>query len=464
MKIKATKKLLSLLLVAVMLLGAFPVGIISVSAVVEEGPLTVDLTTYDTANEFVINSITDWKTIANSGKDFAGKTVKLGANIGGASASERATLPTLFATFAGTFDGATYAIQYADVTGSALIAAKAETSVMNNVTVNDCNVDAGVATGDVGVLVGFVAETAKLTVNNCSVNATVKGGANMGILIGNLANKSVLETNIDSETSKIQVSGKLIPTNTVANMGGVVGLASASSEAKLTRIDVDGLSAESIDTANQKYLGGLIGQAAGADHLILVTDCSVKNVTVAGFKSVFGGAIGIVAGSNTSNLTHADEDYNIVVNGFALNEIDVTTTGSLGGVIGWVEMPKGETSYGVAIQNITLSETVNLNNGSAGYLGGLIGRLFMNSTNSSLLIDDVTVAGDVTVHTTGELASFGVGFTSIATDVASLTVTDVTVLETASLSIKSSKNAGGLFTRLYEKAPVIQIKISCCKI
>ena len=155
MKAKTSiKKALSLIVVLVMLLTMIPVGMISVGA--EEA--TIDLSNYETETEFVIMNTADWLLIAESGKDFADKMVKLGADIdaGGFTTKDEsgkvnvlnpgrfepttgenmparpdgkrpssgieicrdeyaATFPTLFKEFAGVFDGQGYTIKNARV-------------------------------------------------------------------------------------------------------------------------------------------------------------------------------------------------------------------------------------------------------------------------------------------------------------------------------------------------------------
>lgn len=60
------------------------------------------LDNYETQTVFEIDSLEDWNAIAAAtDKDFAGKTVKLTADID----AKNANLPTLFTSFAGTFDG-----------------------------------------------------------------------------------------------------------------------------------------------------------------------------------------------------------------------------------------------------------------------------------------------------------------------------------------------------------------------
>ena len=90
-----TQKALSLLLAAVMVLALIPASVLSVFATEAQ---TINLSNYDGDTQFVVNNKADWDAVFNSGKNFDGKTIELGANISGVTFR-------LTTDFAGTFDG-----------------------------------------------------------------------------------------------------------------------------------------------------------------------------------------------------------------------------------------------------------------------------------------------------------------------------------------------------------------------
>ena len=362
------KKVFALVLSLLMVITVIPVGVISVSAV-NEGVKTVDLTAYDTTDTFTINSIADWKAISESGKDFAGKTVVLGANIGGASASDMATLPTLFASFAGTFDGNNNTISYANVSGAALIVTTlTAAATIKDLTVNGCTVtNSG---QDTGALVGRGNWGADLTITNCSVNATVKGNYATGLVIGGFRGT----VNADN----VNVSGTVKAASANQGFGGFVGMLYSWATVNLDKVALTNVTV--IDDATAvTYAGGFVGCTNADNNTVSITDCSMTNVSVSGNDWV-GGAVGYV--NSTTVFT---------VNGLAMNNVNVVTVkngdNGVGGLVGFMASGKNGTIEGVTATGLK----VQANIGKGGN-GGLIGW-YKPAATDTLTIKNINIAG-----------------------------------------------------------------------
>ncbi len=246
------KKTLSMIVVLVMLLTMIPAGMISASAAA-----TFDLSGYDTATEYVITNAEDWAVIAAAtDKDFAGKTVKLGADIDAAGAA----LATLFDSFAGTFDGQGHSVSNATVAGNALIA---------------------------DILVGGA------TVKNVKfVNIDVTGTDSAGLIAGKFSPKSEGET---TKISKVNIDENSSVTATGKNAGGFFGVIPNVGNYKLV---VEKVLVKVAVTGSVS--GGLFGKEEGnRSHTSAFVN--ISNSVIAPSSAATSGIFGYFGGGKVNN-------------------------------------------------------------------------------------------------------------------------------------------------------------------
>ena len=195
-----------------------------------------------TENEFVLDSGDDlagFATLVNEGKTFAGKTVKLGADLDLCGATWTPIGITSNKPFSGTFDGQGHTVRnFTLKTSSGNYGAGFFGNLVGNPTVKNVSFDSvsyttrsncvGVVAGyiygsgsfeninvtnanvqsfaKVGGIVGLVADPGAHTINltNCSVDGTIGGGYNVGGLMGLvLQNVTVNMTNCSTDVDFI---------------------------------------------------------------------------------------------------------------------------------------------------------------------------------------------------------------------------------------------------------------------
>ena len=370
------KKALSLIVVLVMLLTMIPAGMISVGA---DEP-TIDLSNYDFETEYVIMNVEDWLLIAREAqdKDFSGKTVKLGADLdfgaftdiwdaahapatgefpnaqydgqkpssGNEIAVEyAATVPTLFNSFAGVFDGDGYTISnakfeegglarrtldgaeiknvnfenvsvtdYYDYFGYGIVVGEATGSLwMENVHVIDSEVFGNSFNtfhfGSAGALIGLVSaaegvEGAYVGIYDCSVDADVacgnyKGwgyGYGTGVAIG------TVDSNVDFEMAYCSFGGTL---NSIDWYAGVIGALYVGKEksATINDIIIDGLTMTSnrgATTDGVQSWGSLAGVVSTYDNASVTIDrITVTDTTIITDSHGVGGLLGEIQPINS---------------------------------------------------------------------------------------------------------------------------------------------------------------------
>lgn len=442
MKANSTmRKMLSVLLATVMILTVLPMGAVIAFAEEADGNLTIGAS--DAAGTvYTIYGTADWATVAAAsaaGNTFAGMTVKLGKDMAG-TAESPLTLATLFTNFSGTFDGNGKSVSYANVTGRAVIAgnvASGQAIIQNvtishvtfsatanesgviigvlsggtakatigNVTVNECIVDAtGGSYEKIGGLVGNTASGSELTVNNCSVKATVKASGWQSTLGIGAANGAIY-TNTDSTDSVIRLSGQVVVSGSGAQrFAAFLGSRNMSSQpCELTRIQVEGFTLCSnftLTTDNNndiKNVGALIGYVAtAAKGAITVKDCRIKNADIKGGEAV-GGAIGYLEGNT---------DVDVTVDGLTVQNTIFTGTRKsvygVGSVLGRVKDCKTLTVKNILLNDITV--TASDTNDDQKYIGGVIGVLF---SGNACTVDGVTTLGALKVTGTLHWGGYG---------------------------------------------------------
>jgi len=351
-----SQKLISLVLVLMMLVTMIPAGILGASAVSAE--LDAALADYENATEFVINSVEDWEAVAASGKDFAGKTVKLGADIDTAGA----TLTTLASSFAGNFDGQGFTISNATVTGAGVIAA--------TLTVADADVTIGnvkfvgvtlTSTGSAGLIAGDVAITGAATVTVSKVNidstTSVTGAGAAAGLLGSVSMKSGKNTlhitGIDTEAT-ITGTGA---TDAVHSPGGLIGYllldTAASATANQTILVENSYVKGAVTSSANISAAGLIGykkQGNYQSHMefnnVFV---GVTVTTTARYKTTMFNA------GQGGNLTYTNFGYTVAMNWCYINANGYKLHGeSVGG---------GEFNHANARQTDIFKTTVGFVNG-----------------------------------------------------------------------------------------------------
>ena len=233
------KKLLSLVLVAIMVVTMIPMSVFVANG--------LDYS----QSEFTIANLTDWNEIAASSENFSGKTVKLTANIDAGGTQ----VATLFDTFAGTFDGQGYTISNFKATNALFAEKTTAGAVIQNVGAQG-RVDGSVDTG-VALLVGSHDGTGSLTVSNVSVAGVVAStGKHAGGVVGLLTLKDGQSATIEKISANVTVSNtKVAPTNEMSGTGGVIGMFEPIGKPELTLRAIN-LSGSATSKAS---VGGVVG-------------------------------------------------------------------------------------------------------------------------------------------------------------------------------------------------------------
>ena len=376
------KKTLSMIVVLVMLFTMIPVGMISVSA---DTP-TITLSAYESTDEFVIMNTADWVLIAESGLDFKNKVVKLGADIdaggfkdvldperfadlGGANMPPRAngakptsgiekcrddyaaTFPTLFAEFAGEFDGQGYTIKNAKVEEGLIAAITLDGAEIANVNV--------------------------VNVQCCDFRDYNDYGLVVGVAKGSL----VLDN--------INVVDCSVPANTFNSLhfnggGGLLGLADTEYKLAAGEEPVDDALLE-ITNCNidvDVHTGGehtAIGANVHGTGAVVGTvnpnfDFEMKNVNITGGNiktyAFYAGAIGVL---HVGEGKYAEiENINISNVNYSANRGAFTWGGITSGALAGAISPRKDATINITKVNVTDSV---IGEGTCGVSGGLIGTI-----------------------------------------------------------------------------------------
>ena len=229
---------------------------------------------------YVISTVTQllaFATSVNSGNVYAGKYVKLGADI---DLKEVVWLPIGSynkgggtRSFNGFFDGAGFSI-YNMGAGNRVRQASALFGALDGATINNVSLQLIDATGDsnVGGLVGFMSRS---VLTGCSVSGAVKGQSAVGGIVGS-AFKGILQN--------------CIFFGTVVGDSGVGGIAGTIDQAALRLCNVAGQIEGGTD------VGGFVGGVLEG----MLMDCIANTVTVQGKLNV-GGLVGNLIGNGNVN-------------------------------------------------------------------------------------------------------------------------------------------------------------------
>jgi len=222
-----SQKLISLVLVLMMLVTMIPAGFFGASAVSAE--LAAGLADYENTAEFVINNVDDWEAVAALNKDWNGKTIKLGANIGSVDATSLLSPLAGTATFHGTFDGNNKTMTNIKVNHatSGLFADRFDTGTVKNLTINGLTVESSNASR-VGGLACWIETDGKVLFENITITGLdvkyVGAGSNVAVggLIGSIVVKGADTAATSIKFSKINMSGSIGAVD--ANGAGVSGM------------------------------------------------------------------------------------------------------------------------------------------------------------------------------------------------------------------------------------------------
>ncbi len=280
--------------------------------------LEIALEDYDNRLEFVINNAAEWNYLASQGKSFAGKTIKLGADIDAANKNLQ-ILTGSDVSF--TFDGAGYTVKnvgsVASPNANSLISPKMKCATVKNVNFDNVIISTSGAVGIISPSVNGY-ETApnlveNIKVTNCKITSTANAaGTIVGGVAGNNDSTIVTFRNINIDANTV-VSG-------AGFVGGITGSSGHSGE----------LTFENIHTAAQ-----LIGTGEPAS------------------QHSFDNAVGGIVGREHSNPAAVTNFRNVIVEG-SLNSTNTTTYNGvmLGGLAGAI---RGGSSKTVNISNVIIA-------------------------------------------------------------------------------------------------------------
>lgn len=281
------KKAIALILVALMLVGVAPFAALTASGL-----------TYS-KSEFLIANLSDWNDVASSSENFVGKTVKLTQNIDAGGA----TLPTLFDSFGGTFDGQGYTIHNFKTTKAVLAEKTLSGAVIQNLTVDGTvtNDDEGVLA--TGLLVDQHMDTAAgtLTVSDVTVNGSVQSRAQqVGALFGVLTLRDGQTATLKNIKVGARVTNNRVDlTHACISAGGVAGIFEPLGCPELT---VKGVQMTGEVIGGTSTAGGIFGSVFSSDYLedlyaggsITISNCAISGKVKSSVTNTVQGVGGII--------------------------------------------------------------------------------------------------------------------------------------------------------------------------
>ncbi len=357
----------------------------------------------DDATEFTIstaNELVEFAQLVNSGKTFAGKTVKLGADIdmngvewipiGGMSASQ---------AFSGTFDGQNKTIKNMSLTKTADNSARLrlglfsqiKDATIKNLIIDNANVTAASNDARGAVLVmtanGTKNTIENITIKNSSVN--VKSGAT-GYAAG------VVGWSVSVDMKNITVD-KLNLNVTASDLAEAAAALVYHDQADPQVSSIDGFNVKNVEiTANgaTTYVGGVAGYIRKGNQNAVgfgITNGTVDNLTIVSTATSASNVGGLIGMSYKVDPQKVD---NVDITGL---DIDFSGSGSkVGGVIGWDRsVSYNNTTKQGWYNDVHVTGTIdeNITSGSGSEVGGFVGvshyypKIY---TNCSADVDIVT--------------------------------------------------------------------------
>ena len=261
-----------------------------------------DDSTFENSEEapFTIANAADYKAIAdacNGGNKYAGKYIKLLANIGSEEEPIKARIGNSATNyFGGIFDGNGKTV-YLNISLNehvGMFGVADHGAIIKNITVNGSVSSAAAKDKGLGGIVGSVIAkgdaTIALTIENCTNNATISHTATNLIAIGGVV-------------GRFQTTGSVIG---CTNNG-------------------------KINAASNSYIGGIVGYAS---NTLTITNCNnTADIIITEATAVIGGILGMTSTSNA----------NAIIKGCVVSDCELNGKGSVGGIVGRIY--QGKVSY-----------------------------------------------------------------------------------------------------------------------
>ena len=414
--------------------------------------------------------------------DFAGKIIKLGADIvlnEGNAADWAETPPAninvwtgITTNFAGTFDGDGHTISGVYMNSTAtydgFFRFNTNAAVVQNLTISNSYFSStNTSDSKMGAVFGCM-QGGKL-INVHVTDTIVQGAQNVGGLVGYHAGGNTLTI------SDCSFSGTVKTTTSEKGAGGIIGHRANAGAENITNCTVSGT------VSGAHYVGGIIGKPGTGSGTITVEGCTV-NANVAASGSIVGGIVGfasattvvrdctltekavISAPTAVGGITGQNNGSLTVENCTVSGTVKTTgTSGNIGGVVGKANAAVTTTgtsvsgtisgdncvsgfvglldnaSITVSISDSTFSGTATATNTSNAYVGGFVGKLNQGTAK----IDDCISNGDLT-----GAGPYGGGFVAYVANSAKAILTLNKCWFDGSVTLTSS-NAGGLVGRLH---------------
>ena len=318
------KKLISILSVIAMLMAVVAMIPMTVSAApFAFGEVATDYTPDATATP--ISSVEDFLAMTSGNNyyltqdiDFSGKTY------------EGCVLPVR--DFDGTIDGCGYALKGITVTstGDAGIFDLWFKGTLKNIELGTEDAPVSITSDNGGASVGVVSGTSgsatfdnvkiyanvdargktagftaymnsdTVTINNCAVYGSIKGGATAGFLVTSSGNDHTTTFTITNSANYADISSY-----TIAPVGGIYTRDVDAGENRTTYVTIKGCVNYGNITANDWRVGGIVGEYSGkAGSMLLVDHCyNLGTVTMINTGGFAGGIVGGMANNNDPTET-----------------------------------------------------------------------------------------------------------------------------------------------------------------
>lgn len=376
----------------------------------------------------------------SSSVSFAGKTVQLknDINLGG----KAWTIPSKNTYFEGTFDGAGFGIgnftmscttgnqsllgsiggnavvknlkveagkltlnATAATTGAAgvvarIVTVKGKTATVEGVT-SSCTVTLSSNSKEysmVGGIVGKIEGNGAAVVKDCTNSGALTGksgkhyGGVIGSVTGNVTDLTITNCNNTGAVSAYEC------------LGGILGSASACTNTKVTITDCSNRGSIQVYTSSSSGIAaGMIGRFESTGGSLTVTGCeNTGMVSYTGTKNGgawLGGIMGYVHGAGSSQID------SVTVKD-CKNTGSITANRTSGGLAGFIQRVNSLT-----IENCSVNTSMIFDIRHSGnyYVGGLVGIINANQTNTPAVIKNCTVAGSMAVIESLEQATFAGG-------------------------------------------------------
>lgn len=341
-----TKKLLCMLLAAVMLLSLCGMAALA------------------SGEDLVIANAEEWSAFCDAlenGTDYEGCTVTLTTDIvtdkmAGSSVRSGANLTADAKAFKGTFNGGGNTITFnyttaaagADQSGLGIFSALDGATVQNlkaNVTITDTYGNYAV-----GGIAGYMLNGA--VVDDCHVTGTISSVEDAGGIVG----KGMSAANIKNSSNAADI------TTTKGKTGGIASSLYYTPAETGAMLIENCTNSGSITATAGGYTGGILGFGTGA----WVLDCT-NSGAVTGAATGIGGIVG-------------ELDYCGIVDG-CLNTGAVVKNGNgygAGGVVGWIRYPNSSTYASIGSDIAVVNNCVNKGSvtSDGGHTGGVIGVVY----------------------------------------------------------------------------------------